>query len=312
MPSAQKLEKKETYILRIHDMLAKYDKAFIVHADNVGSKQFQDIRAALRPLSVVLMGKNSLIKRAIRSYVEETGDNKWEILLPEIVGNIGLIFTEASLTDVRDTVNKFEVPAPARVGAITPCDVVVPAGNTGMGPEATGFFQVLNIATKINKGQVEIINDVNVLKVGDKVDSSQSALLMKMNIMPFTYGLVLVQVIEGGSMFSPKVLDITDDDIMAGFQAGLRQVTALSLGANYPTLCAVPHLIINGYKNVLAVAVETDYTFPLAEKVKAYLADPSAFASAAPVAAASGAAAKAPEPEPEEEEEEDMGFDLFD
>ena len=31
----------------------------------------------------------------------------------------------------------------------------------------------------------------------------------------------------------------------------------------------MPHSIINGYKRVLAVAVETDYTFPLAEKVMA-------------------------------------------
>ena len=64
---------------------------------------------------------------------------------------------------------------------------------------------------------------------------------------------------------------------------------------------------------MLAIAVGTDYTFPLADKVKGYLANPGAFASAAPAAAGGGggAAAKAPEPE-EEEEEEVMDFDLFD
>ncbi|OWK15145.1 hypothetical protein Celaphus_00000244, partial [Cervus elaphus hippelaphus] len=34
----------------------------------------------------------------------------------------------------------------------------------------------------------------------------------------------------------------------------------------YPTVASVPHSIINGYKRVLALSVETDYTFPLAEK----------------------------------------------
>ena len=65
---------------------------------------------------------------------------------------------------------------------------------------------------------------------------------------------------------------------------------------------------------MLAVAVETDYSFPLAEKVKAYLADPSAFASTDAPAATSGdaPAAAAAAPEEEEEEEEDMGFSLFD
>ncbi|WP_407818375.1 hypothetical protein, partial [Staphylococcus aureus] len=86
-----------------------------------------------------------------------------------------------------------------------------------------------------------------------------------------------------------------------------------------PTVASVPHSIINGYKRVLALSVETEYTFPLTEKVKAFLADPSAFAAAAPAAAATTAApaaaaapAKAEAKEESEESDEDMGFGLFD
>lgn len=272
MPSAAKLVKKSEYSDRVKVLLSKYSKAFIVHADNVGSKQFQDVRAALRPASVVLMGKNSMMKRSIRSYIEETGDDKWNSILDQLVGNVGIIFTSDALTDVRDTIANFVVPAPARVGAVAPCDVIVPAGNTGMGPETTTFFQVLNIATKINKGCVEIINDVAVLTKGDRVGSSESALLSKLKIMPFSYGLSVLNVFEDGSLYSPMVLDITNDAVVAAFSAGLRQVAAISLATGYPTLAAVPHCIVNGYKNVLAIAIETDYSFTLAEKVKALLA----------------------------------------
>eukprot|EP00878_Enallax_costatus_P039047 GHUV01044563.1.p1 GENE.GHUV01044563.1~~GHUV01044563.1.p1 ORF type:complete len:104 (-),score=48.17 GHUV01044563.1:9-320(-) len=103
--------------------------------------------------------------------------------------------------------------------------------------------------------------------------------------------------------------------MMATVSAAVSNVAALSLACNYPTLASIPHSVINGYKNVLAIAVETDYSFPLAEKVKAFLADPSAFAVAAAPAAtdsAAPAAAAAAAPEPEEEEEEDMGFSLLD
>jgi len=48
-------------------------------------------------------------------------------------------------------------------------------------------------------------------------------------------------------------------------------VASLSLAISYPTLAAVPHMFINGYKNVLAVAVETDYSYPHADKIKEYL-----------------------------------------
>lgn len=50
---------------------------------------------------------------------------------------------------------------------------------------------------------------------------------------------------------------------------GVRNVASICLQIGYPTIASVPHSIINGYKRVLAVAVETDYTFPLAEKVMA-------------------------------------------
>lgn len=47
----------------------------------------------------------------------------------------------------------------------------------------------------------------------------------------------------------------------------MRNIASVCLEIGYPTLASVPHSVINGYKRVLAVAVETDYSFPLAEKV---------------------------------------------
>ncbi|CAL1396235.1 unnamed protein product [Linum trigynum] len=132
---------------------------------------------------------------------------------------------------------------------------------------------------------------------------------------PFSYGLVVENVYDDGSVFSPEVLDLTEDDLMGRFASGVSMVTALSLAIAYPTLAAAPHMFANAYKNVLAIAVETDYTFPQAEQVKEYLKDPSKFAVAAAPAAAAPAAAKEEEkkPEPEEESDEDgLGFSLFD
>jgi len=76
------------------------------------------------------------------------------------------------------------------------------------------------------------------------------------------------QVYESGAIFDPKVLDITDDDLLKTVKAAIATVTAVSLGASVATLMAVPHLVINGFRNVLAVALEIDYSFPLADKVK--------------------------------------------
>ncbi|TVT98843.1 hypothetical protein EJB05_55823 [Eragrostis curvula] len=313
-----KAEKKIAYDKKLCQLLDEYTKVLVAVADNVGSKQLQDIRRGLRGDSVVLMGKNTLIRRCIKVYAEKTGNTDFDELSKLLVGNVGLIFTKGDLKEVREEVAKYKVGAPARVGLVAPVDVVVPPGNTGLDPSQTSFFQVLNIPTKINKGTVEIITPVELIKKGDKVGSSESALLAKLGIRPFSYGLVITNVYDGGSVFSPEVLDLTEEDLIEKFATGVSMVASLSLALSYPTLAAAPHMFINGYKNVLAVAVETDYSYPHADKIKEYLKDPSKFAVAAPVAAAAGGGtAAAPKEEekkdePAEESDDDMGFSLFD
>merc|ERR1711874_369509 len=190
----------------------------------------------------------------------------------------------------------------------------VPAQNTGMGPEKTSFFQALQIPTKITKGTIEITSDVHLITAGDKVGMSEATLLNMLKISPFTYGLVVQKVYDSGSVFDPEILDITDDDLKAKFMAGVANVAALSLAMSYPTIASVPHSVVNGMKNLLAVAAVTDITFKEAEMVKEFLADPSKFAAAAAPAAAAPAEEKKEEKkeESEEEEDDDMGFGLFD
>lgn len=79
------------------------------------------------------------------------------------------------------------------------------------------------------------------------------------------------KVYDNGSTFDPKILDLEDDQLVSAFQAGIANVAAVSLAVNYPTLASIPHSIVNAYKNVLAIAVETNYSFPLAEPVKEFL-----------------------------------------
>jgi large subunit ribosomal protein LP0 len=309
---------KANYFTKLVQYLDEYPKAFIVGADNVGSKQMQQIRIGLRGTAVVLMGKNTMMRKAIKGHVEN--NPALEKLLPHIRGNVGFVFTNGDLSEVREKLLENKVRAPARAGAIAPLDVIIPAQNTGMGPEKTSFFQALSIATKIAKGTIEIINDVHILKEGEKVGPSEATLLNMLNISPFSYGLQVQMVYDSGSIFEPKILDIKPEDLRARFMAGVRNVAAVSLEIGYPTVASAPHSIINGFKKLLAVAAATDITFKEAETVKEFIKDPSKFAAAVAVTAAPAAGgspakeAKKEEKKKEESEEEDddMGFGLFD
>ncbi|KAF9902078.1 ribosomal protein P0 (A0) (L10E) [Linnemannia zychae] len=306
-----KAGKKEEYFQKLKTYLEEFNSIFIVNVDNVGSNQMHEIRKALRGDAKILMGKNTMVRRAIRILQVENPD--YEKLMPSVRGNVGFVFTNSDLKTIRDKVLTNRVKAPAKAGALAPIDVFIPAGNTGMEPGKTSFFQALGVPTKIARGTIEIINDVHLIKVGVRVGASEAALLNMLNISPFTYGLTVVQVYDNGTVFHPSVLDIEEDALIGHFVAGIKNIAAISLQIGYPTVASVPHSIINSYKNLLAVSVATEYSFPGSEKIKAYLADPSAFAVAAPVAAAATSSAKVEEKvEEKEESDDDMGFGLFD
>jgi large subunit ribosomal protein LP0 len=208
------------------------------------------------------------------------------------------------------------VPAPARVNSIAPVDVVIPAGPTGCDPGQTNFFQVLQIPTKIVKGQIEITNPVNLVKQGAKVGPSEAALLTKLNIRPFSYGLGIDCIFDNGSQFSTAVLDIDDNQLISKFSFACGAVAALSLEIGYPTQASMPHSIGNAFRALVAITVNLkEYSFEKADSYKAFLANPSAFAGAAPAAAAAGGgAAAAPAAAVVEEEEADAldgGMDMF-
>jgi len=314
-------EKKQEYFTKLVKLLDEYPKILIVSADNVGSTQMQKIRQALRGMkSVILMGKNTMIRKAIRGHIQN--NPALEELLTHVKGNIGFVFVKDDLAAARKILLEHKVSAPAKTGSISPCDVTVPAGNTGMEPTQTSFLQALNIPSKINKGQIEITVDVLLIKEGAKVGSSESTLLQKLNIKPFKYGLIIRMVYDHGSIYEPKFLDVKDEDVIAKFRSGVTNIACLSLATGLPTIASLPHNVLSGYKNLLAIAVATNYTFPKAEKVKQYLANPGAFAAAAPTAAPAAAPAKdapkggkkeEPKKEEKKESEEEIGaFGLFD
>jgi len=310
---------KANYFVRVVRLFDDYPKCFIVGIDNVRSNQMQQIRKSLRNQAELLMGKNTMMKKAMKGHVQK--NPHIEKIMPHLKGNVGLVFTREDACDIKEKIVANKISAPAKAGAIAPCDVIVPAQNTGLGPEKTSFFQALQIQTKISKGTIEILNDVKLIKEGEKVGASEATLLNMLKIHPFSYGLVIRKVYDNGTIFDPEVLDVTDAELKAKFAQGVADLASVCLAVNYPCMASAPHMLASGVKKILAIAISSGVNFPAADKLRDLLADPSKLAalSAAPAGAAPAAAAgaakkeeKKKEPEPEPEEEEEMSLSLFD
>jgi len=311
MASKKLKSRKEVLAEELEDHLKNFSKLFVVGVDNVTSNQLHEIRKSLRGDAIVYCGKNTQIRRVLRKLETEDGMEDLEKLRAVCKKNIALVFTNGDLKTMCDRITENKMPAAAKAGALAQVDVIIPAGPTSLEPTMTSFLQALNISSKISKGNIEILNETHLLHQGEKVDASSAALLAKLDIMPFAYGLVVEQVYDNGSLFAPEVLDITEDQIVAKFKAGAKNMAAVSIELGKPCAVSVPYSLLMAFSNLVAVAAATEFTFKEAEDVKKYLKDPSAFACAAPAAGAApagGAAAPAAAAKEESEDDDDGGM----
>jgi large subunit ribosomal protein LP0 len=311
----QVTEKKSDYIDKVVQYLEEYPRFLVVTCDNIGSKQMQKIRLSLRESgSILLMGKNTLMRKAIRNKIEEHPE--WEDILPLVTNNVGLVLTKGSLTSLRDKLLESTVPAIAKAGVVAAADVLLPKQITVLEPTKTIFFAALDIATKITKGCVEILNDVKLCDRGKKVGSSEAALLQMLDIKPFTYGLKVRACWEEGSVFDPEFLDFTEEHLARAIAVGITNVAALSLGLSYPTLPALKHVIAGGFQNLVAASLEVGHSFQQMDGIKNQIENPGAYSSTSTTnTVTTQTNTGEPEektPEPSDSEDDNPGiFDFF-
>merc|ERR1712071_356651 len=65
---------------------------------------------ALRGDGLIIMGKNTMMKKVIRNNIQEFPE--YEKVLPMLVGNVGFLFTNGDLKAMRDKIAEFKVRAP--------------------------------------------------------------------------------------------------------------------------------------------------------------------------------------------------------
>lgn len=306
-------QRKLDFRAKLEKFLEDYKNVLICNIDNVGSHQLQQIRISLRGKAVILCGKNTIIRKVMKDVAKDNENlNK---LIPEIFGNVALVFANGDLAEIRKTIINNKNPAAARVGTFAPDDCWVQPGPTGLDPGQTNFFQALNIATKIVRGSIEIMNPVHLIKKGDKVNPSHVSLLSKLDIKPFFYFMTVTHVYEDGALYSAEILDITKDVLATKFLNGVTKLTALALSIGVPTLSTIPHSFARAFKKLLALAVENDdIEFKQAVPYKEFVKDPAAWAAkhGGPAVQADSSDKKeaAKVEEPKKESESDDG-DLF-
>jgi len=271
-------KEKIKYGAKLNEYLDKYNKILTLEVSNVGSKKISQTRSDLRKRDIhILMGKNTLIRKILRDRITslETSNpqaaNAVESMLKMVSGNIGFLFVpkDVSITELRNKIINDKVQTQVKPGVIAPTNVVIPAGPTGQDPSQTSFFQALDIPTKINRGQIEIVDDVKLINKDEKVSRSAAELLVMLDIKPFYYGIGVNFIYDNGNVYPSEVLDITEDDVTKAFNLSIREAATLCLALGFPTAISVPHHVLDAYKDMLAIGLNSgSYTWDNLTRLK--------------------------------------------
>ena len=216
-----------------------------------------------------------------------------------------LIFTNEDLGKITEVTSKFIIEKEAKTGAISPIEVIIPAGSTGMDSSQIEYFQALKIPTKVIKNQLEIVSATKILVVGQKITLSEINLMKRFNIRPYKHNVQVRSIYMNAKLYDNSILKITNDYMKAVAERCIKNVAAFSLGAGVTTKASAPHAIMSCFKNILGLSLGSGVSIPQTALL-------SSAAAAPEEAAPAKKAEKKKEPEPEPEDEDAGGFgDLF-
>lgn len=323
-------ERKRKIVSRLCECFTNYKQCIVVALDNVSTNQIHAARSILNNgehKGEMIIGKNTLIKKALKFKTQEpnpsspdyedhkqwTQDKNLEALEPLMKLNVGLIFSEEPYMDLRTKVEAEKIKMPAKTGIISPCNVWIPAGPSGIEVGKIDLFHKLNIQCKTVKSAIEVVKPVQIIKKGEKVGEGATQMCKILSIVPFEYSLTFQFVYLDGIVLDQEIIEMPADTVTTAFADYCGYLTALSLGANIPNALSVPQFLSNGFKSLLAIGAESGYSFKQLEDAMDASKNAPTTAVNNTTTTAGVAVAETQEEEVVEEESEDMDMGgLFD
>ncbi|MAG78039.1 50S ribosomal protein L10, partial [archaeon] len=205
-PKAFVSKSKKNVVKELQDLAKQYPIVGIVDMENLPARQLQRMRSSLKGKVVIRMTKGRLMRVTFDSLKDTPG---MEDLKEKIRGMPALIFTKENPFKLYKMLQKSKSPAPAKAGQTAPKDIIVPAGKTPFAPgPVIGELGQLGIKAGIEDGKVAIKEDKLLVKEGDTISAKQAEILTRLSIEPMEVGLNIISVLEAGTLFERKTLDI--------------------------------------------------------------------------------------------------------
>jgi len=113
-------------------LFKEYSNVAVIEVAKLNDRQIQEMRKILRGKATIRMSKKSLQLRAIDNYRQESKKENLVEFADRIPGQAAFCFTNLNIFELKKIFNQSEWMVPAKPDEITPVDIWVRAGDTGL------------------------------------------------------------------------------------------------------------------------------------------------------------------------------------
>ena len=264
---------------KTQEFFKKYKNIVIADVKDISTDKIQKIRHEIISLgeTETLCGKTTVIQKAIHD-MKDAAEGDLPKHLPEkaledfveaMPGiHLLVIFTNKDIAEISNITAKYIIEKQAKPGQISPVEIIIPAGPTGMDSSQIDYFQALKIPTKVMRNQLEITTATKILTVGQKITLSEINLMKKFNIKPYKHQMKIKKLLLNGKLYGEEILKVTNDYMKTKLEQGIKNVLGFSLAAHIPTQASAPHMISNAFRNICALSLGTNVLIDATKNMK--------------------------------------------
>jgi large subunit ribosomal protein L10 len=215
-------------------LFSKYKNVVVIEVAHINDRQFQEMRKLLRGKAVIRMSKKNLQLRAIEDYKKSSKKDNLDKFAEMIPGQAALCFTDLDAFELLRIFGENEWMVPAKPDEITPVDIWVPEGDTGLptGQVISELNMTLRLPTRIQNDTIWIREATRTHKAGEVVEVKQAAVLKKLGVRPIESLIKIHFAWSDGELLPEEVLYMDMDqfrkDIVSAYISA--QSLALKLG----------------------------------------------------------------------------------
>jgi len=233
-------EKKKKAVTELTKLLNEKKTFLIASIKNIPGSQFQEIVKKLRGKAVVKVPKKNLILKALDSSKEA----EIKKIKETITNDFALLFSDIDCFELAIDLIKKKSPAKAKAGQIAPEDIEIPAGPTDLVPgPAISELGALGIQIQIENGKITIKAPKVISKKDTKITQAAADMMSKLDIKPFTIGLIPVAAFDNQTKTFYPEININPDKTLEDLKEAYGKALPFAVQIGYTTPDTITFLI---------------------------------------------------------------------